>query len=291
MIPGDFDYVVTSGAPETVTLLKQHGDEARLFPGGHSLISLLRSRLAAPSVLLDIHHVSELEYMQEVDGTLRIGALTREAALDAPLIRSRYPILTDTTSGSADSVVRNWATIGGNLAHADPASGHPATMLALGASIVATGPGGQRIIPIAEFFTTATFETTLRSNEMLTEIRVPVPVERSGGAYCKLERRVGNYALAGVAACVTLDKDGIVTAASIGLTNVEPYPMKACKVEQALIGRMLDEDSMHSAAALAAATTQPVNDLRGPIRYKRAMVHALCVGALSRAAARALANS
>ncbi|TMD78102.1 MAG: xanthine dehydrogenase family protein subunit M, partial [Chloroflexi bacterium] len=197
MIPGSFDYVVANSVSDAVSLLQQHGDEAKILAGGQSLIPLLRFRLAAPSVLVDINRIADLEYIQETDNTLHIGALTREATLDeSPLIRTRYPILLDTSSMVADPVVRNWATVGGNIAHADPANDHPATMLALGAQLVAIGPEGERIIPIDEFFTDSTFETTLRPNEVLTEIRIPAPAEKSGGAYCKLERKVGDYAIA-----------------------------------------------------------------------------------------------
>ncbi|HLI89480.1 MAG TPA: xanthine dehydrogenase family protein subunit M [Ktedonobacteraceae bacterium] len=288
MIPGSFDYVVANSVPEAVALLQQHGDDAKILAGGHSLIPLLRFRLAAPAVLIDINRISELEYIQESDGVLHIGALTREAALDdSELIGERYPILRDTASGVADPVVRNWATVGGNLAHADPANDHPATMLALGASVVAEGSGGRRVIPIDEFFTDAPFETALHADEILVEIRIPAPGERSGGAYCKLERKVGDYAIAGVAACVTLDANGLVTRAGIGLTNVGSHPIKARAAEQALIGKPLDEANIQHAADLAAAAAQPTSDIRGPAEYKRAMVHTLCVRALRRALARA----
>lgn len=287
MIPDSFNYVTASSLPEAVTLLEQYGDEAKILAGGHSLIPLLRFRLASPSILIDINRISELEYLQETDGVLHIGSLTREAELDSsPLIRNRYPILLDTSTSLADPSVRNWATVGGNLAHGDPANDHPATMLALGASVVAVGPDGQRIIPIDEFFTDSTFETTLHPNEILTEIRVPAPTEHSGGAYVKLERKVGDYAIAGVAAYVTLDDAGLVASAGIGLTNVGPYPIKARAAEQFLPGKHLDEVAIHQAADLAAAASQPASDIRGPAEYKRAMVRTLCVRALRKAAAR-----
>ncbi len=287
MIPGSFDYVAATSLPEAVTLLERYGDDAKILAGGHSLIPLLRFRLASPSILIDINHVTELEYIQETDGVLHIGALTREAALDhSPLIRNRYPILLDTSTSVADPSVRNWATVGGNLAHGDPANDHPATMLALGASIVALGPNGQRIIPIDKFFTDTTFETTLQPNEMLTEIRVPAPTDHSGGAYIKLERKVGDYAIAGVAAYLTLDNDGRVATVGIGLTNVGPYPIKASTAEQSLVGKPLDAAAIHLAADLAAAASQPTGDMRGPADYKRAMVRTLCVRTLRTALTR-----
>src|SRR6266699_6536711 len=212
LIPGSFDYMVAHSVDEAVALLDQHGDEAKILAGGQSLIPLLRFRLARPSILIDINRVAGLEYIQETDGVLHIGAMTREADLDSSsLIRDRYPILLDTSSVVADPVVRNWATVGGNIAHADPANDHPATMVALGAQIVAVGPAGERVISIDDFFGATPFETTLHSNELLTEIRVPAPTGRSGGVYFKLERKVGDYAIAGVAAYVTLDDSGQVS--------------------------------------------------------------------------------
>jgi aerobic carbon-monoxide dehydrogenase medium subunit len=288
LIPGSFDYLVAQSVNEAVALLDQHGGDAKILAGGQSLIPLLRFRLAGPSVLIDINRIQGLEYIQETDGTLHIGALTREAELDSSsLIRDRYPILYDTSMMVADPVVRNWATVGGNLAHADPANDHPATMLALGAHVVAVGPAGERVLSIEEFFTDMPFETALQPNEVLTEIRVPAPIQGSGGAYFKLERKVGDYAIAGVAAYITLDNNGNVSYAGIGLTNVGPVPIKARDAEQSLLGKSLDDASIHRAADLAAAAAQPTSDTRGPAEYKRDMVHTLTVRALRKAHARA----
>jgi carbon-monoxide dehydrogenase medium subunit len=288
LIPGSFDYLAAHSVEEAVALLNQHGDEAKILAGGHSLIPLLRFRLAGPSVLIDINRITELDYLQEADGVLHIGALTREVELDdSSLIRDRYPILSDTSTGVADPVVRNWATVGGNIAHADPANDHPATMVALGAQVVAVGPAGERVISIDDFFTDAPFETTLQPNEILTEIRIPAPTQRSGGAYFKLERKVGDYAIAGVAAYVTLDGNGHVNYAGIGLTNVGPTAIKARDAEQSLLGKPLDDANIYHAADLAAAAAQPVSDIRGPAAYKRAMVRTLTVRALRKALARA----
>lgn len=287
MIPGSFDYLVANSVPEAVALLEQHGDEAKILAGGQSLIPIIRFRLTGLSVLIDINHIPNLEYIEEADGVLHIGALTREVDLDrSSLIRDRYPILLDTSMVVADPVVRNWATVGGNIAHADPANDHPATMLALGASVVAVGPAGERVIPIDQFFTDASFETSLNPNEILTEIRVPAPTGRSGGAYFKLERKVGDYAIAGVAAYVTLDEGGHVSYAGIGLTNVGSTPLRARDAEQSLLGKPLDETSIHQAADLAAAAAHPTSDTRGPAEYKRAMVRTLAVRALNKAHAR-----
>lgn len=288
LIPGSFDYLAAHSVNEAVALLDRHGEDAKVLAGGQSLIPLLRFRLARPTVLIDINRIDGLEYLREANGTLHIGALTRESELDSSiLIRERYPILFDTSSVVADPVVRNWATVGGNIAHADPANDHPATMLALGARVVAVGPAGERVLPIEEFFTDMPFETALHANELLTEIRVPAPVQGSGGAYVKLERKVGDYAIAGVAAYIVLDNNGNVSYAGIGLTNVGQVPIKARNAEQSLLGKPLNDASIHQAADLAAAAAQPTSDTRGPAEYKRDMVRTLTVRALRKALARA----
>src|SRR6266496_292989 len=251
LIPGSFDYLAAHSVNEAVTLLDRHGEGAKVLAGGQSLIPLLRFRLASPTILIDINHIDGLEYLREMNGTLHIGALTRESELDsASLIRERYPILFETSMVVADPVVRNWATVGGNIAHADPANDHPATMLALGARVVAVGPSGERVLPIEEFFTDIPFETALHANELLTEIRVPAPAQGSGGAYFKLERKVGDYAIAGVAAYITLDNNGNLSYAGIGLTHVGQVPIKARNAEQSLLGKPLNEASIHQAADL-----------------------------------------
>ncbi|MFL5627304.1 MAG: FAD binding domain-containing protein [Ktedonobacteraceae bacterium] len=288
LIPGSLDYVAAHSVADAITLLDKYGDEAKILAGGHSLIPLLRFRLANPAVLIDINRIADLEYIQETDGVLHIGALTREVELDkSSLIRNRYPILLDTSMVVADPVVRNWATVGGNIAHADPANDHPATMLALGAEVVAVGPAGQRVIPIDEFFTDTPFETALHPNEILTELRIPAPTERSGGAYYKLERKVGDYAIAGVAVYITLDNEGHVDYAGIGLTNVGSTPIKAVDAEQFLLGKTPDDATIARTSELAAAAARPVSDTRGPADYKRAMVRTLTVRALRKAYARA----
>jgi carbon-monoxide dehydrogenase medium subunit len=218
---------------------------------------------------------------------LAIGGLTRESELEeSELIRTRYPLLHDTCKVIADPIVRNLATVGGNLAHGDPANDHPATMLALGAEVVARGRGGERRIPITSFFT-GPFATALRSDDILVEIRVPVPTERSGGAYLKLERKVGDFATAAVAVQITLRADGACERAGIGLTNVGLTPIKAEKAEAALIGRRLDDKVIAQAAQLAAGAAEPAADLRGSVEYKRDLVRVLTGRALRTALARA----
>jgi carbon-monoxide dehydrogenase medium subunit len=186
----------------------------------------------------------------------------------------------------ADPIVRNLATVGGNLAHGDPANDHPATMLALRAEVAATGPNGARVIPIDDFFVD-TFETALAPAEILTEIRIPAPQPHSGGAYYKFERKVGDYGIAGAAAYIVLDENGRVSQAGIGLTNVGPKPLRAADAESALIGQAPTEDLLRAAAEQAAAGSDPVGDTRGPVEYKRAVLRTMTFRALTRAVERA----
>jgi carbon-monoxide dehydrogenase medium subunit len=287
MIPGKFEYHAPGTVSEAIALLERYGDEAKLLAGGQSLIPMMRFRLAQPAHLIDIGRVDGLDEVRESDGYLTIGAMTREVDLErAPLIVDRYPILAETTAVVADPLVRNLATVGGNLAHADPANDHPATMLALRAEVVAEGRQGRRTIAIDDFFLD-TFTTALAPDEVLVEIRIARPGPRSGGAYFKLERKVGDFAIAGVAAQVVLDAAGSVDQVGIGLTNVGPTPIRATQAEAALLGATPSEDLLRRAGELAAAEAQPVADLRGPADYKRAVVRTLTVRALRRAMERA----
>jgi aerobic carbon-monoxide dehydrogenase medium subunit len=287
MIPASFQYFRPTAITEAIALLQRHGDDAKIMSGGQSLIPMMKLRLARPAYVIDINAISGLQYIKEDGGTLKIGGLTREADLEASdLIRSKCPIILDTASVIADPLVRNMATIGGNLAHGDPANDHPATLLALGAQIVASGPAGERVIPVEEFFLSV-FTTALQHDEILTEIRVPISPPRSGGAYFKLERKVGDFATVGVATQVTLDSHGSCQRAGIGLTNVGPTPLKARKAEDFLRGKRLDEASIREAARLAVDDARPSSDLRGPAEYKSAMVRELTRRALTRALERA----
>lgn len=287
MIPPSFEYLRPKTVPEAVAMLQQHGDEAKILSGGQSLIPMMKLRLARPGVLIDINRISGLSYVKEEGGYLKIGGLTREAELESsPLVHSKYPILLDTAHVIADPQVRNMATVGGNLAHGDPANDHPATMVALGAQVIATGPKGERVIPIEDFFVSL-FATALQHEEILTEIRIPVPAARSGGAYFKLERKVGDFATAAVAAQLTLDEKGVCQSVGIGLTNVGPTPVKARKAEEFLRGKKPDESNIAQAAQLAADESTPSPDLRGPVEYKKGLVKELAKRALTRALERA----
>src|SRR2546425_12240511 len=287
MIPAAFEYHAPSTIGEATGLLAKLGEDAKILSGGQSLIPLMKLRLANPTHLVDINGLPGLSGIREGDGFLRIGALTRESELEeSELVRTRYPLLHDTSKVIADPIVRNLATVGGNLAHGDPANDHPATMLALGAEIVAVGPKGERRMPIATFFT-GPFETGLKPDEILVEIRVPVPAARSGGAYLKLERKVGDFATAAVAVQVTLGANGACEQAGIGLTNVGLTPIKASRAEAALKGKRPDEASIKQAAQLAADASQPSADLRGPVEYKKDLIRVLTARALRKALERA----
>jgi carbon-monoxide dehydrogenase medium subunit len=210
----------------------------------------------------------------------------REAALEAsPLIQSRYPILIDTARVIADPLVRNLATVAGNLAHGDPANDHPATMLALGAEVVATGPRGARTIPVASLWR-GLFSTALAPTEVLTEVRIPVPPAGSGGAYLKLERKVGDFATAGAAAFLVLS-GGTITRAGVGLTSAGPVPIQAAEAEAYLTGKKPEEATFTEAGKRAAAASNPSPDRRGAVDYKKEMARVLTVRALRAAAARA----
>jgi carbon-monoxide dehydrogenase medium subunit len=287
MIPAAFDYHAPTSLSEATALLARLGEDAKVLSGGQSLIPMMKLRLAGPAHVVDINGIPGLAGVREANGVLSIGALTREADLEeSDVVRARYPLLHDTAKVIADPLVRNLATVGGNLAHGDPANDHPATMLALGAEVVAQGPRGQRRIPVASFFT-GPFATALEPGEILVEIRIPAPPARSGGAYVKLERKVGDFATVAVAAQVALSAAGACEQVGIGLTNVGLTPIKATAAEAALRGKRPDDAAIAQAARLAAEAAEPAEDLRGSVEYKRDLVRVLTGRALRRAVQRA----
>lgn len=287
MIPRSFEYFSPRTLDEAIALLQKLGPEAKLLSGGQSLIPMMKLRILSPQHIVDINRIPGLDYINESDGHLKIGALAREHQLEtSEVVKTKLPILADTAKFIADPLVRSQATVCGNLAHGDPANDHPATMLALGATVVATGPKGQREIPIADFFS-GLFTTALEPEEILTEIKIPLPPAKSGGAYLKLERKVGDFATAGVAAQITLDDGGACANAGVGLTNVGMTPIKATKTEAFLAGKTLDEATIKQAAETAASESQPMDDIRGSADYKRDLVRVLTARALTRALDRA----
>jgi carbon-monoxide dehydrogenase medium subunit len=287
MIPAAFDYHAPATLPEALALLTRYRDSAKVLSGGQSLLPLLKLRLGQADHLVDIGKIPGLEYIREEGGMLRIGGRTRESALeDSEVIRARYPILHDTAKVIADPLVRNRATVGGNLAHGDPGNDHPATMLALGAQVVATGPSGERVIPIDQFFL-GLFSTALAPDEILTEIRIPTPPPGSGGAYVKLERKVGDYATAAAAAQVTLAGNGMFDRVGIALTNAGPTPIRAKAAQDFLIRKHPSDSTIAEAARLASEATTPSADRRGATDYKREMARVLTGRALKQAVQRA----
>lgn len=288
VIPDNFSYVAPSSLAEVWDALHEHPDESKVLAGGQSLIPLMKFRLATPGYLIDLRHVPGLDTMEERDGALVIGAMTRESTLEkSSLVRQRYHGVHDASTVIADPLVRNWATVGGNLAHADPANDHPAMLLALGARAVLQSPRGRRDLAVDDFIVD-TMETALEPDELLIEIHVPQPEPRSASAYLKLERKVGDYAIAAVGVSLTFDGD-VITHAGIGLTNVGPKAIRAQQAEAFLVGKQLTEEAAREAARLASADAQPADDLRGPASYKLAVVRTLTARALRTAAARATA--
>jgi len=289
MIPAAFEYHRPSTLQDAVVLLGRLGEDAKVLAGGQSLIPLMKLRLTSPRHVVDLNRIPGLGSIAERDGALVIGALVRESELEASdVVRRRFPILADACRVIADPLVRNLATVGGNLAHGDPANDHPAVMLALEAEVVAVGPQGSRRLPVAGFFT-GPLSTALRPDEILTEIRVPLPPPRSGGAYLKMERKVGDFATAAVGVQLTLDAGGTCAHAGIGLTNVGPTPIKARRAEALLQGRRPDDAVIREAARVAADESDPSEDLRGSVAYKRDLVRVLTARAIRRALERATA--
>ncbi len=284
LLPPAFDYEAPKSLPEAVGLLKSRGEGAKIIAGGQSLLPLLKLRVAAPSLLIDIGRIPGLEYIKESGGFLRMGALTRMADVEAsPLLGRKYPMIHDASAVIADPTVRNLGTVGGNVSHGDPANDLPAVMLALDAQFAILGPSGSRTMAARDFFLD-TFTVALGHDEILTELRVPVPPPHSGGAYLKVEQKVADFATAGVAVFLRLNPKGECVSAGIGLTAVGPKAIKAAKAEEALVGRKAtDREAVKSAANLAAEASDPASDIRGTAEYKRNLVRLLVARGLKRA--------
>jgi len=289
MIPAAFDYHRPDTLDEALKLLKKHGDDAKVLSGGMSLLPMLKLRLASFAHLVDINRVPGLDYIKEEKGTLRIGAMTRQAALErSDVIKSKYPILADAVPLIADPLVRNRGTIGGNVANGDPGNDQPAIMIALGATFVAQG-SKERSIPANQFYK-GLYETALARNEILTEIRIPAPPSKSGGAYAKLKRKTGDFAVAAAAVQLTLGKSGAIESARIALTNAGLTPVEAVDAGKYLSGKMPDDKTIAEAARMAAAKSSPSADRRGSVEYKKEMARVLTARALKKAIQRAGAN-
>jgi aerobic carbon-monoxide dehydrogenase medium subunit len=284
-VPAHVEYERASSVTHALSLLARYGPEARILAGGHSLIPMMKLRLAQPETLIDINGLSELSYIEMTGGELRIGTLTRHAQLlDSAAAGEHFPILHDAEKVIADPVVRNWGTVGGSLCQADPSEDLSAAFAALKASMVICGPDGSRTVSAREFHT-GPYETVIAAGEMLTEIRIPV---RPGGgsAYEKVGRRVGDWPVGAAGAAIWLDGD-VVADAGIGLTAVGARQFAAPEAEEFLRGAPATEESFARAGEIAAEHCRPASDQRGPADYKRHLACELTARALRRALRRA----
>lgn len=286
MIPPEFEYHAPGTVDEAIGLLKTGGD-AKILAGGQSLLPLMKLRLAGPKTLIDITRIPKLSYVQETADCLCLGATTRINDLnDSNLIRTRYPLLADAGQHIADPLVRNMGTVGGNVCHGDPGNDLPACMLASGASYVVRGPGGNRTVPAQGFYQDS-FVTSLDPSEILVEVQVPKAQPGDGGAYLKMERKVGDFAIAAVAVQLHVDSSGTVTRAGIALTNVGPTALLASSAAASLLKKKPTEADIAAAGKLAAEAAQPSSDLRGPVDFKRGIVQTLTQRAVKLALGRA----
>ncbi|HTS86003.1 MAG TPA: xanthine dehydrogenase family protein subunit M [Usitatibacter sp.] len=270
MIPSSFEYHAPASIPDALGLLRQFGAEAKLLAGGHSLLPLMKMRFAAPAHLIDLGRIAELKGIREDKGAIVIGAMTTENELIwSKLLQEKCPLIVEGARQISDPQVRYRGTIGGDISHGDPGNDHPALMIALGASFVLRGAGGERAVPADGFFH-GLYDTELKADEIMTSIRIPLPAPGTGYAYAKLKRKTGDFATA--AAAVTLRMKGnAVQDVSIALTNVGPTPLKAKQAEASLRGKALDDAAINEAARLAMSICAPVADQRGDVAYKTAM--------------------
>lgn len=268
MIPAAFEYTRARTVREAISLLQQHGGRAKLLAGGHSLLPLMKLRLAQPEVLVDLGFVDELRGIREEGSSLVIGALTtHDEVANSPLVRERVPLLAECAAQIGDVQVRNRGTIGGNLAHADPAADYPAAVLALEAQMECEGPSGTRTVPASQWFVDL-LTTALGPDEVLCRVRVPVQQKGQGWSYTKLPHPASGYSLLGVACLITVD-GGVCREARVAITGAGPKAVRLPKVEQALVGQKLDPGAVAEAARLAADGLDVTDDLYASAEYKR----------------------
>jgi carbon-monoxide dehydrogenase medium subunit len=286
-VPAAFDYHRATTVDEAIALLQQYGDEAKILAGGHSLLPTMKLRLAQPAHLVDIGRIGGLSYIREDNGAVAVGAMTTYRTIElSALLRSHFALLPEGTSMIGDQQVRNRGTIGGSVAHSDPAADTPGIVLALKADIVAQGPGGRRTIKADDFFMDL-FATALKANEVITEIRFAIPPAHTGSAYEKLANKASHYAVTGCAAVVSLGGDGTCSAASVVITGASVKPTRASAVEAALVGKRLDEATIAAAASHAADGLELVEDIHGSKAYRAQMARVMAKRAILKAAERA----
>jgi aerobic carbon-monoxide dehydrogenase medium subunit len=286
VIPGSFAYHRPTSVKEAVSLLAQWGDDGRALAGGHSLIPMMKLRLAMPAHLVDLAGISELKGVQADGNDVVIGAMvTQHELVASELLTAKVPLLRETSLQVADPQVRYVGTIGGNVANGDPGNDMPAVMMCLGASYHVTGQGGESRIAARDFYQGAYF-TALETGNVLTAVRIPVPPAGHGYAYEKLKRKIGDYATAAAAVVLTM-AGGKVATCSIGLTNVAETPLWAEEAAHILVGSTLDAATVKKAVAAAEAITAPATDARGPAHYRTKMARVMLMRALARASSRA----
>lgn len=285
MIPRPFEYHAPANLPDALSLLQRYGEQAKLLAGGHSLLPMMKLRFAAPGHLIDLGKIGELRGIRQVGSEIHIGAMTTENELIwSPLLAEKIPLLAEGAGLISDPQVRYKGTIGGDIAHGDPANDHPALMLALDASFALRSPMGERIVPADGFFV-GPFATQMEPGEVLTRIQIPVPSAGTGWCYAKLKRKTGDYAAAAAAALLRVQA-GRVAFARLALTNVGPIPLKVRAAEQYLQGRALDDAAINEAARLAMSICEPTQDQRGDVAYKTAMAGEMTQRALRTAHSR-----
>jgi aerobic carbon-monoxide dehydrogenase medium subunit len=286
MFPAAFDYCAPVSLDEALTLLKQHGDEAKVMAGGQSLIPLLKLRFSRPELVVDIARIPGMNTIKRDNGQVSIGALARHVDIErSKELATSAPMMLEAARWIADPLVRNRGTLVGSVCHADPAGDWGSVILAFGGEIVAASQSGTRVLKAADFFK-GPFETALNPDEVVTEVRIPAATGHAGGAYLKLERRVGDFATVAVAVQVTLDGNKVANA-GIGLTAVGPQNLKATEAERHLNGKEPTDEVIAQAARLAADVAEPKDDVRGSAAYKKDVVRVFVQRSLKTAVARA----
>ena len=287
MYPASFDYHTPGSVQEAITLLGKLRDDAKLLAGGHSLIPMMKLRLAQPKHLIDLRKVPGLAGIREDGGSIAIGAMTTHWQVESSkLLQAKIPVVSDAAGMIGDPQVRNLGTIGGSLAHADPAADMPAVMIALGAELVIEGPRGRRTVKVDDFFK-GLMMTAVGPDEILAEIRVPVPPAGSGAAYQKFPHPASRFAVVGVCAALTVDGKGICTKAGVGVTGAGTRAVRAKGVEAGLAGKALDQAAIEAAAAKAADGVDVQADLQGSVEYKSHLVRVHARRAIEAALGRA----
>ena len=286
MFPANFDYHRPGSVDEAIALLGRLGQDARILAGGHSLVPMMKLRMAAPSDLIDVNGINDLKGIRENDGEIRIGAATTQAeVLASALLRERCALIPEASALIADPQVRYCGTVGGNIVNGDPGNDLPAVMMALGATYVLRGPEGERSVAAREFYK-GLYSTELGQSELLTEVRVPALESNHGAAYVKMKRKVGDYATAATAVVLRM-KGATCDSASIALTNVGDTPIFAADAGESLNGKAVDETAIAEASRLAMEIASPAADLRGTAEFRTAMVGEMTRRAIRRAAERA----